>query len=83
MIYDVVGIAGVVCILLAYFLLQSNAVKGHDWPYLILNITGSLLVIVSLTDTWNLPSFLIQVSWIVISIYGIVKRLKATEKETP
>lgn len=85
-LYDVVGIIGVGMILTAYFLLQRGTLGGHQLSYLFLNLIGSILITISLLlHTWNLPSFIIEVCWIVISLYGIFRTLRAkvthTEKE--
>lgn len=72
---DIIGILGVSCIVLAYFLLQATKVKGDDWLYLLLNLTGAILVTYSLMHTWNTASFIIEVFWISISVFGILKKL--------
>lgn len=73
---EIVGIVGVVCILICYFLLQRDVWTPHSPKYLGLNIAGSFLVIISLIGSWNLPSFLIQSFWIAISLYGLYKHYK-------
>lgn len=68
---DLVGIAGVALVLVAYFLLQSGRMPAtapaHSW----LNIAGSSAILVSLTHAFNLSSFVIQVAWIAISLWGL------------
>ncbi|MFP4518264.1 MAG: CBU_0592 family membrane protein [Oceanicaulis sp.] len=73
LITDVIGIAGVACVLAAYFLLQIEKVRGDSVLYLMLNLTGACLLIVSLMVTFNLASFIIEVCWLAISLFGLAK----------
>ena len=70
---DFVGLSGVICILAAYFLLQIEKVKGDSVTYLMLNLVGAILLIVSLMVTFNLASFVIEICWLAISIFGLSK----------
>jgi predicted membrane protein len=70
---DFVGLAGVSCILAAYFLLQIEKVRGDSVAYLVLNLCGAILLIVSLMVTFNLASFVIEICWLAISIFGLSK----------
>lgn len=81
MIFEIIGNIGVVCALLAFFLLQKEVIKSDSFYYLGLNLIAGSLIIVSLLDKWNLPSFLLEFAWVLISLYGISrtvrKRMKA------
>ena len=70
---DIVGNIGVVCFLLAYFLLQRGTILHNHLSYLLLNLVGALLLIFSLLINWNLSAFLLEVAWAFISIWGIIK----------
>ena len=63
--------AGVGCVLVAYFLLQSGRMAATAPAYSWLNIAGSSAILVSLTHAFNLSSFVIQVAWIAISLWGL------------
>lgn len=69
--YDYAGIAGVVCILLAYLLLQLGKLQGLDLRYSLLNLAGALLIILSLLFDFNLSAFLMEAAWVGISLMGI------------
>ena len=70
---DLVGLIGVAAFLVAYGLLQFGRLR-HDEPvYLALNGFGSLLVLVSLFYSFNLPSFVTQVMWLVFTVIGFVR----------
>ena len=36
-------------------------------------LIGATLVLVSLIDTWNLPSVVLECFWGAISVYGLVR----------
>lgn len=74
--FDTVGLIGVFLILVAYFLLQVEKLSSDDLRYPILNLCGALLILISLTHTFNLASFVIEICWVAISIYGVVKILR-------
>jgi hypothetical protein len=68
---DAVGLLGVVLVLLAYFLLQAGRLRGNALPYQLLNAAGALFVLLSLLYAFNLPAFLMELAWVLVSIYGI------------
>lgn len=80
MITDIIGIGGVVLVLLAYFLLQTGAVKADELRYPLINLAGAVMILVSLTRTFNLASFIIEICWIGISLYGIARILVRRRK---
>lgn len=70
---NVVGNMGGLCFLIAFFLLQKEKLSSKSLTYLLLNLTGSQCLIYSLVFHWNLPSFLLEAAWTMISMYGIYK----------
>lgn len=76
MFYDLVGLAGVAAILVAYALLQFERVSYDGYGYLFLNGAGAALVMVSLLYAFNLAAFVLEGIWLSISIYGALKRLR-------
>lgn len=75
---DLVGIVGVVLTLLAYYLLNIGKISSMSMLYLFLNFFGSCMLLFSLIFHWNLPSVLIEVAWIAISLIGIYRFFKIT-----
>ena len=75
--YDFVGNVGVVIILLSYLLLQIGKVKIEDWRYSAANGLGALLILISLYFAFNLSSFVIELAWLVISLFGLFKAFNA------
>jgi hypothetical protein len=70
---DLIGILGVVIIIIGYMLLQLERMDAKDLSFSILNTLGALLIIISLLYAWNLPSFIMEFTWMMISLYGIIK----------
>jgi paired small multidrug resistance pump len=69
----VVGLVGMIVTLLAYFLLQAQKLHGNGLVYQLMNAVGALGVALSLLfGKFNLPAFLLEVTWLAISIYGMV-----------
>ena len=74
MYYDIVGSAGVFAYVLSYYLLQSGKIEiEKGYTYSLLNIIGATFVLISLTNTFNLPSLVSQMVWIVLSLYGLLR----------
>lgn len=71
--YDILGIGGVIIILIAYLLLQLEKLSPKDWQYSAANALGALLILVSLFFSFNLASFIIEIAWLLISIFGLFK----------
>lgn len=74
---DFVGNIGVVVILLSYLWLQMGRLKIEDWRYSAANALGALLILVSLYFAFNLSSFLIELAWLFISLFGLFKAASA------
>ena len=73
--FNLIGMLGTFFILIAYFLLQIKKLESDNYIYLLLNLFGSLFIIISLLNEWNLPSFFIESSWLLISLYAIIKKV--------
>src|SRR5688572_1270230 len=75
-IHDALGLVGVLIILISYILLQTGHFHPFQLRYSILNLVGSLGILISLIfGDWNLSAALIEIFWCLISIYGVVKRV--------
>ena len=70
---DVVGTVGVLIIVLAYLLLQVERINPKSLEYSLSNAIGSIMILYSLMEHWNLASVVIEVFWIMISLYGVYK----------
>ena len=72
-IYDAVGLLGVAAYVSAYALLQLGRLGNGDGRYLALNAAGSVLILFSLLHSFNLPSFVTQVLWLVFTVVGYAR----------
>ncbi|MDX1694268.1 MAG: hypothetical protein R3208_10930 [Ketobacteraceae bacterium] len=75
-IFNVLGFTGTFLYLLAYGLLCRQSLSGDSLTYVVMNLLAASLVCFSLLKYWNAPAFAIQVAWIAISLYGIIRRLR-------
>lgn len=82
-LFNTIGIIGMSCFLVAYFFLQRDSWKPHGFPYLAINLLGSILLLISLTWSWNLASFLLEVCWASISGYGLIKYYRKKSHQAP
>lgn len=73
--FDVAGNIGVVLMVIAYLLLQLDKLSSSTVSYSLLNAVGALLVILSLIYHFNLSAFLMEVFWLLISLFGLAKPL--------
>lgn len=73
--HQITGLIGTFGYIFSYFLVQFGYISAPGYWYCFLNILSAGLVGVSLFHEFNLPSALIQISWILISVGGIAKLL--------
>ena len=73
--YDLAGNIGVLMMVIAYLLLQVEKLSSASVTYLLMNAVGALLVILSLLFHFNLSAFLMEVFWLLISLFGLGKSL--------
>ena len=78
--YDWIGLAGTLMVLLAFFLLQAGRLSGNGIAYQLLNLFGAAGVLVSLLGTFNPAVFLLELTWVAIRAYGIVRTLKSRQR---
>ena len=69
--YDFIGNVGVLLILLSYLLLQMKKIKSQSMYYSLMNAVGALLILVSLYYNFNLSAFVMEIFWLLISLYGL------------
>ena len=75
--YDWVGLLGTGMILAGFALLQAGRLAGTDLGYQLLNLFGALGILVSLLGTFNLSVFVLELAWVAVSAYGIVRSFRA------
>jgi hypothetical protein len=80
--YDFVGLAGVLFVLGAFYLLQAGKLAGDAIGYQLANLFGAIFILVSIfgpgPDVRDVISTTImQLAWIAISLYGLWRGAKA------
>ena len=70
---DAIGVVGVLCILIAYAGATSGKLDARRVPALLLNLTGALLILVSLYFEFNLSAVLMEAAWALVAAIGLVR----------
>ena len=73
--FDAAGLVGVVLILLAYAGAQLQKLDATQPPALLMNLVGSILVLASLTQAFNLSAAVVEGAWALIALFGLVRAL--------
>jgi len=74
--HDWVGSSGVLIIVAAYLWLQIGRIAGQNVVFSGANLLGSMLILVSLYFNFNFSAVLIEIFWIIISLFGLVMGLR-------
>ncbi|MBY0501503.1 MAG: cyclic nucleotide-binding protein [Alphaproteobacteria bacterium] len=72
---DFIGCLGAIVVLVAYVMLQSGRIKSEQLAYSFLNVLGAVMILYSLTYAWNLAAVGMELAWLGISVFGILKCL--------
>lgn len=75
-LHDVVGMVGVALVMVMYILLQTGRTTAERPSFSIGNAVGSALILYSLAFDFNFAAALIEVFWLLISLYGIWRALR-------
>jgi hypothetical protein len=71
--YNILGTAGVATIIITYVLLQTERLRSQSLYYSLLNAIGAVLILISLYFEYNFPSLVVEIFWLLISLFGIGK----------
>ena len=77
---DLIGLLGVILILIAYFLLQTERIRADHMAYSLYNTLGSLMILYSLFAQWNLSAVVMEAAWLILSMYGLYKAYRQSKK---
>lgn len=72
---DVIGLIGTACVLAAFAYINS-AKAPNGVLFNAVNLIGALLLMISLLVHFNLASFLLEIAWASIAIWGLAKALR-------
>ena len=70
---DLGGIVGVVLVLAAYAGIHFDWFDPKRPPALLMNLGGSVLILLSMTHAFNLAAFLMEAAWAGMAAYGLVR----------
>ncbi len=70
---DIIGLIGVSLILITYAALTLEKMDPKGWRYSAGNGLGAILILISLYFSFNPASFVIEIAWLAISIFGLWK----------
>lgn len=70
---EIAGWLGSFCILLAYALISARKIKGNSFQYQMLNIIGSLLLIVNTIYHRAIPPATLNLFWLGIGLFSIFR----------
>ena len=68
---DLGGLLGVGMVLVAYVGAQVERMPPTSAVALLLNLAGSLLIILSMVRAFNLSAFLMEAAWALTALYGL------------
>ena len=71
--YDFIGNLGVVLILGSYLLVQMRRLSATGVPYTVSNGLGAAFVLYSLYYDFNLSAVIIEIVWLLISLFGLFR----------
>jgi uncharacterized membrane protein YesL len=71
-----ISVLGMMCLIYTYYSIETGKYTRDSLGYYVVNLTGAILMLVSLLIHFNLGSFIIELFWITISLQGICRVLK-------
>ena len=72
-LHDLAGVVGSIVVIVAYFATQAGWLSANDPRFAWANLAGAGLIIFSLMVDWNLAAFVMEVFWILISLFGLAR----------
>lgn len=73
---DVGGVIGVLMVLVAYAGIHVDRIDPKGAAALLLNLAGSLLILLSMLKAFNLPAFFMEATWALVAVYGLFRLRK-------
>jgi hypothetical protein len=81
-LFDVIGMTGTALVVGAFFMLQLGKAEPTGIVYNVMNLTGAILLLISLCYNFNLASFVIELYWIAASLICLYKYFKGKRIQT-
>jgi hypothetical protein len=77
---DGLGVFGVFLILIAYTGATMGKLDPKKLLALLLNLVGASLILLSMTEAFNLSAFLMEAAWAVVAAIGVFRVLLARKR---
>jgi predicted benzoate:H+ symporter BenE len=77
---DLIGFAGSFFIVAAFAYSNLTTNMNTLW-FNVSNFVGAALLTVSLTVNYNLPTMVLEIVWMAIALFGIVKALRSQKQD--
>jgi len=74
---DLIGWAGAVLVLTAYLMVSTRRLGGESGRYQLMNLLGSIALIVNTLYYRAYPSTFVNLAWMTIAIYTLMRRRTA------
>ena len=71
--HDIAGLFGVATILAGYAVATTGRLDPKGAPSLAVNFVGASLILLSLTQRFNLSAALVEAAWALIALVGLVR----------
>ena len=71
--YDIAGLIGVATILAGYAVATTGRLDPKAAPSLAINFVGAGLILVSLTQRFNLSAAIVEAAWALIALVGLIR----------
>jgi predicted membrane protein len=81
LLFDIIGMTGTFLVVGSFFLLQLNKVAPTSLVYNMMNLSGAILLLISLCYNFNLASFVIEIFWIAASLIGLYNYVKDKSRQ--
>ena len=79
-IFDFIGNIGVALIVVSFLLLQTGKIESRSVGYSVSNALGAVLIMVSLWTSFNWSVLIIEIFWLLISLYGLYLCISAKKE---
>ena len=74
-LHDFLGNVGVLIVLVTYLMLQMDRMQATSLTYSISNALGAMMILVSLSQDFNLSAAIVESAWLLISVIGMGRTL--------
>ena len=72
-LFDIAGLVGVVLILAGYAAVTAGPMHPKGAPSLAINFVGASLILLSLTQKFNLSAAIVEGAWALIALIGLIR----------